>query len=170
MIFHNLINKEENGTGSTTTSIPTPKQPEELTEDTRKSENSDKVVVMQGPLSTIYTDALNKVYAQESQAIDAVTLVSNVQQAEAPRPDLYVYVSDAQTINNSRVAEVFDNLRLALDNRKGNAVVVLESNGVVSQKLSLVDNFARSQGAKVVYSRKVGIETIKTCLESMRGK
>lgn len=170
MIFHNLINKEENGTGSTTTSIPTPKQPEALTEDTRKSENSDKVVVMQGPLSTIYTDALNKVYAQESQAIDAVTLVSNVQQAEAPRSDLYVYVSDAQTINNSRVAEVFDNLRLALDNRKGNAVVVLESNGVVSQKLSLVDNFARSQGAKVVYSRKVGIETIKTCLESMRGK
>lgn len=170
MIFHNLIRKEENGTGNTTTSIPSTQQPDPGPDDTGKADNKDKVVVMQGPLSTIYTDALNKVYAQESQAIDAVTLVSNAQQAETQASDLYVYVSDAETINNSRVAEVFDNLRLALDNRKGNAVVVLESNGVVSQKLSLIDNFARSQGARVVYSRKVGIETIKTCLESMRGK
>lgn len=167
MIFHNLI-------GDSAKDAKNPDQGQPLNDDeVEKSKTDrvkkDKVVVMQGPLSTIYTDALNKVYAQESQAIDAVTLVNSAQQIETTPPDLYVYVSDVKQIENSGVTEVFNNLRLALDNRSGNKVVVLESNGAVSSKMSLIDNYARSQGAKVVYSRSVALNTIKTCLENMRG-
>lgn len=167
MIYHNLIKPADSTAVKTTEEAPnvdnTTVKPGVTREDDSKK---DKVVVMQGPLSTIYTDALNQVYAQESQANDAVTLINTIQKDQGPQPDLYVYVSDANLLDNSSVTEVFDNLRLALDNRKGNSVVVLESNGRVSKKLSLVDNYARSQGAKVVYSRKAALETIQQCLRS----
>lgn len=171
MIYHNLIKPAESlpaeasaqtERGASSNNTPTVIE--------QGGDKKDKVVVMQGPLSTIYTDALNQVYAQESQANDAVTLINTIQKDQGPQPDLYVYVSDSALLDSASVTEVFDNLRLALDNRKGNSVVVLESNGRVSKKLSLVDNYARSQGAKVVYSRKAALEAIQQCLRGNHGK
>lgn len=168
MIYHNLIKTSENTEQAPPAQGETPRpqqqSPVKVHENyngTQENPRTEKLVVVEGPLSKIYTDALNAVYAQESQANDAIVAAQYLSNVQTRQPDVYVYASDVKSLDSGNINQEFESLRLALDSRKGGAnVVVLESNGQVTKRLALLDNYARQKGSKVVYSRKAAMEAI----------
>lgn len=167
-IYHNLILQPTDNTETQDPSAnPSDTAPPPADPPKEQGEGRPKLVVMQGPLGKIYTDALNLVYAQESQANDAVVVANELGELEEEAPDMFVYVTDSDYLSNADISKEYGKLRLALDSKKfGKSVMVLESLGKINNKLVLLDVFARSKGMRVVYSRKTALEVISSGLRS----
>lgn len=138
-----------------------------------KTDDNTKTIVLDGPLSEIYTRALNIVYgnnaepdtsnvSQETQQMDSV-LVADVhnynKNKEAENKDnvdsAYVYVTDAKLLNIDELPETYDNIRVALDSKQFNkSVVCIESDGNSNNRnVELISQLARDFGARVFYNR-----------------
>lgn len=134
-----------------------------------KTDDNTKTIVLDGPLSEIYTRALNIVYgnnaepdtsnvSQETQQMDSV-LVADVhnynKNKEAENKDnvdsAYVYVTDAKLLNIDELPETYDNIRVALDSKQFNkSVVCIESDGNSNNRnVELISQLARDFGARV---------------------
>lgn len=146
------------------------------------SDSADKTVVIDGSLSYAYTKALALVYAKndpnekpaiESQATDAALIASAAVAADEDLQksdtDLYIYATDADTVNNSNAAETYDKLRLALDNNRiKNTIVAVEGVAFVSRKLAILEDYLGSKGIRVMHSRKAAMEQISSILGTAR--
>ena len=93
-------------------------------------------VILDGPLSSIYTKALNIALAKDNittekhiailSAID-MALISEQgeeQRAEELGDQLYVYCTDDDNINQGKLVETTDKLRVALDNKNHSKVML----------------------------------------------
>lgn len=130
-------------------------------------EEDQKVVVMDGPLSKIYTEALNLALAKEAASASGQTDIKVVfdedieAQNEENRKALYVYCCDGQDMDIDGTIDATDKLRIALDSGKyKNVLVAMESKRGITTKAGLVDEFARKMGAQVVFSRNTALEAI----------
>lgn len=170
-IYHNLNPQSVSGSETKTTEDSVASKVLSATDSSNgRGEGRPKLVIMQGPLGKIYTDALNLVYAQESQANDAVVVANELGELEEDSPDMFVYVTDSEYINKADISKEYGRLRLALDSKKFNkSVMVLESLGKINNKLVMLDEFARSKGMHVVYSRKTALEVISNGLRRNHG-
>lgn len=143
----------------------TTQPPEEVSDP--KSE--EKIVVMDGPLSKIYTQALNLAYANEAASASGQTDVKilfddTIEENGEPARDLYVYCCDSADIDNEDVIHGTDKLRLALDGRYKQALVVMESHHAIKPIAGLLEEYACNTGVKVVFTRDLAIETIQQLL------
>lgn len=133
------------------------------------TETEGKTVVMDGPLSKIYTQALNLAYANEAASASGQTDIKilfdeTIEQNDEPAKDLYVYCCDSGDISNEDVIKGTDKLRLALDGRYKQALVVMESHHCIKPIAGLLEEYAFKTGIKVVFTRDLAIETIKQLL------
>lgn len=141
-----------------------------------QSDDNKKTIVLDGPLSEIYTRALNLVYgkyagqdadtiSQETQQMDSV-LVADAHKFNKAKQDeqdkvegesAYVYVTDANRLNNFELVEAFDNVRVALDsNQFQKTVLCIESAGNVNNKnVELLATYAIQNGSRVFYDRSI---------------
>lgn len=139
-----------------------------------QSANGEKKIVLDGPLSEIYTKALNMVFStkveqaqdklsQETQQMDAV-LVADIHALSKEKKEAeikeaqnaaYVYVTNDENLNSDGLISAFDNVRVALDSRRFNkAVVCVESNGLLNgQRIEMLTDMAKNFGAQVFYTR-----------------
>lgn len=146
---------------------PTPVTPE-----TRDS----KTIVLDGPLSTIYTKALNIVYSntpdsisQESQSMDHVILAQDEIEKAAENTqetDLYVYVTDSEHLETEGAPKVFDKLRLALDKNK-NTMVAIETSRKFTASQAALEDYLFQNNIQVYHSRDVALEKIKLAVKSL---
>lgn len=138
-----------------------------------------KKIVLDGPLSEIYTKALNMVYStqveqatdtvsQETQQMDAV-LVADIHAMTQDKKDAefqeaqnaaYVYVTDDNNLDSEGLVNAFDNVRVALDSQRfTKAVVCVESTGNINgHRVELLTNMARNFGAHVYYTRNAAMK------------
>lgn len=141
----------------------------------------EKTIVMDGPLSAIYTKALNLVYGKtegdvvstETQQMDAV-LVADAHQFAIQKEEkvkdaneedaAYVYVTDTNKLTENPT-DSFDELRIALDmDTRATKAICIESVGVISSKAATILNYVSSHPSKtpVFYSRSSLIDFLQS--------
>ena len=125
----------------------------------------EKTIVLDGPLSRIYTQALNMAYAKEDVGAMGQMLMMTGQgdpeEDEDDSRDLYVYCCDVDELTDEKVTEAADTLRIALDSKKyKSTAVAIECRGRVSDQLALLDQLSSQMGVKVFYRRKTAMEAI----------
>ena len=122
-------------------------------------DQEEKTVKIEGPLSEVYTRALNLALSNEDLS-DFVTDVSESEEDEMIENGLYVYCSDNNGLTPaSGMIESHNRVRLALE--KGNKVIlVAESSGGLSGNYALACESANGMGAKVIKHRSVAVEQI----------
>lgn len=128
-----------------------------------------QTVIMDGPLSKIYTQALNLVYAKEASAASGaagqtdVKLVfdEDIEKATDYHDALYVYCCDASSMDSNEAVKASDKLRLALDNKNiKKTYVVMESHRLVKPAAGLLEEMAVKLGIPVIFKRDIAIEAI----------
>lgn len=129
---------------------------------TGKETAETKTVVLNGPLSHIYSQALNVVYANESQANDVIMLTDTIISNQEKQPvDLYVHVCGVDDLENGGLPGIFNDLRIAAaDENIKQRMVVIESNGVITSKMVVLENFLTANGISISHKRTNAIEGI----------
>lgn len=121
---------------------------------TGETDTKEKEVVLDGPLSKIYTDSLNLVYAQEENMGSLLEAKSwlGVDHASDDNPEkYYIYVADGDD-DDIDTDEVEDTLRLALDSKEYNKVsLVIEHTDVTSSVLEL-DKIATKLSIETIFN------------------
>jgi len=144
---------------------------------TPSKEKTVETIVLDGPLSTIYTQALQVAYskqrplqddtdttiAKEKMAIDAsmmgVMEVVDKQAVDSPKP-LYIYVTDDEHLTDKQAetpstAETFDRLRVATESRQYNGIWFCAEDGYkLSRAQCLLSDFIQQSGGRVFYSKE----------------
>lgn len=147
-----------------------------------KAEGEDKgqtKVLLDGPLSKVYTKALNLVYANEAANMFAA-MVENAEttntyeeegkgendEAHIEEKNIYMYCCDGSDMDIEGLTEGSNKLRLALDSKKYDEIILaVEHRGSVNMKMGLLERFASDIGSKVCLSRFSALETIRIALK-----
>lgn len=151
------------------------------------ADKNDQVVVMDGPLSEIYTKALNMVYAKdkpvlatESQEMMVAMVghlflqedLSKIEQTVAARPDAqYVYATDDESMQSAdNLSVAFESLRVATGMKTFKSVrLVLESaSGSFCKRSLILLEYAEKMGVKINHKPTAVIESISGSLGGAR--
>jgi hypothetical protein len=147
-----------------------------------KTDDGDttKHIVLDGPLSHIYTKALNMTYANEAIA-SSFPLDSGTDQDESDATVSYMLgatgevISSAATtddtgmyvyccssdLDQASLIDASDKLNRASREGYSEVMLVMESDGVVSPKAGLLDKMSSVLGVKVCYGRNTAIAVLK---------
>jgi hypothetical protein len=136
------------------------------------NEEKRKSIELDGPLSSIYAQALNVAFAKESMADGSFTqlVTSGDVDDEGVDPDLYIYASDDKSLNLDGVGKHFDKLRIALDRYSDKKkIVIIENSNLNRPRLAIeaLEDFAVSKKAKMMYSRQIAVEAIKSAIRAL---
>lgn len=130
------------------------------------ADNGEARVVLNGPLSNIYTKALNLVYANESvnMVTTAVQTIVENEEEDRANPDngLYLYCCGSD-LNHNQLLEGTNKLRVALDSKKFKQVIVAVEDGD-NRKVALLKEFGAAIGAKVCLGRQSAMAAVKDAL------
>lgn len=119
-------------------------------------------ITLSGPLSQIYTKALNIMYANEN-IIELKTMLSDSEE-EKDNKDLYMYCCDDKEVD---IVDATNKLTIALDQGYKNVAIVTECNkNKLSDKLIALENLARSLKVKMFFSQKSAMEAVKIAVEN----
>lgn len=128
-------------------------------------ESEERMVTLDGPLSRIYTKALNLAYARESIAMmtpDALMVIKSQRVAEIE--STYVYAVDTSLMDMAQLVASTEEFRKAIDaNSYKTVILALESENGVNSKTQLLAQMGKSLGAKVYYSRDAAVRAVLTC-------
>lgn len=125
----------------------------------------EKMITLDGPLSQIYAKALMLAYGNEDMAAMIMASKSSQQATMEPGQDnsIYVYCVDGSAIDGEEVLDTTNKLRLALDSKKYQEVIVAaECNSKFSAKLGLLHESLEAMGVKVFHSTESIVNKLKT--------
>lgn len=137
-------------------------------------QEAEKTVVMDGPLSQIYTQALNIAYAKEGLSTmvsfleakhDSLTSDEDLEEnrlmsGNAVTADgTYVYCIDGTDLEGQGLVAATEALRVAKSKYK-EVVLALESHGVVTSRVQLLGEMGEALGAKVCMTRDGAMDNI----------
>lgn len=135
------------------------------TETNETANKETKTINISGPLSVIYTQALNQVYAQEGSAATEQELLAEItNQDKVQSSDIFIYVTDETNIEEEGPINVFDKLRLDIENNKGLKIAVLESGRSMKGYMATMESFLSNNGVRVFFSRKNALDSIYNSL------
>ncbi len=128
-----------------------------------KDDAAEKTIMLNGPLSHIYTQALNAVFSKESTGMGAhlfkYRILNDKDKDEDEIDDTFVYCVDSDSLSSSELIASSEALRDAVKSGKHRKVVLaMESNGVANSRMQLLDEVSRSMGVKVFLSRGSALE------------
>lgn len=138
---------------------------ENIEEQKEKEEEQPKTVVLSGPLSHVYTQALNMVYAKESSMTDGSLLL--LEDDKEVMPDLYVYCTDTDELDNNIVTPT-NQINVALDKKDASVIVAVESSKRVTERGVMLEDYVVSRGGRVCLTRKSALEAIRTAIEGLK--
>lgn len=118
-------------------------------------QQENKKIVLDGPLSTIYTQALNVLYAKEDMA-GMIVPTDDVE--EYDESDLYVYCTPAELVDND-IAGVADKIMEA--SKHGKNVVAIECSSMIPSKMGLLEKLGKDVGVKIHVTRNSALEAIR---------
>ena len=123
---------------------------------TSTGEESDKKIVLDGPLGHIYTKALNLIYANEGLNLMSESVLTDDEETAADGSSLYVYTVDGDNLDHSGLLEATNKLS---NSRQQSKLLVLE--GISSNsKAGLLERYATGLGIKVYVSRESSLNAI----------
>jgi len=115
--------------------------------------DNDKIVVVEGSLSKVFTEALNKAYAIEStySMIESIDSEEN-EDIDDEKQKAYVYAIDGDDMDVEEANDVIKHMRLALDEKYDRIVLAIENVSKVTDSLSMIDNYCTESNIDVVYN------------------
>lgn len=144
------------------------------TENTEQT-GEEKMIVMDGPLSKVYTEALQVAFAKNAPAAnsDGVNVASEEMTADGglvktviaslldndyvkeTKPATYVYVTDTNKIEDTSAAEVFDKVSKAIANENIKEICIcIETIHSVGTHAGLISSaFSSNQKVKFFYNK-----------------
>ncbi len=126
----------------------------------KESTEEDTKVKVEGPLSNLFTDALQKILAAESVGADTVTMMKFMEEEDKDQSDLYVYCCDTDKMDTTGLIEASDNLKIALDSRRYKKVALVIEHISINNKLATLEAFARDIGAQVYFNSKKAVREV----------
>ncbi len=117
----------------------------------REEDNDDvevKMVKLEGPLSTIYTEALNEAYSLESVLTGGMISTPDVVKTDRS----YLYATKANDISLDDASEVIGRLKDSLADKYDRRIVILDDVKKVTPALQLVDEYSRDNGIEVRFN------------------
>lgn len=145
-------------------------------ESQNQNQEEQKMILVDGPLSEIYTKALDTVYSQsmnenisqETQQTDSVMIANAGKYLSEKESDdlkdngVYVYVTDDQNLAKNGMSDALNNLRLALDMKNVKArVLAVEHRGIKTSRVNILVNFAEANGMQVFHNRVDTVNYLK---------
>lgn len=130
------------------------KEGQQVEQTTKPVESADKKIVLDGPLSTIYTQALNVLYAKEDMA-GMIVPTDDVE--EYNESDLYVYCTPAELVDED-LAGVANKIMEA--SKHGKNVVAIECSSMIPSKMGLLEKLGKDVGVKIHVTRNSALEAI----------
>ena len=127
-----------------------------------------KTIVLDGPLSQIYTQALNIAYAKESMGMMlGVYNELNKKPSDSNEPDdSYVYVINADDLDTNMLIQSSECLRVASTSGKyKNIILAIESHGNIGSKMQLLSEMGNALGAQVCFNRNGAIQSVLNALK-----
>lgn len=130
------------------------------------------VVVMDGPLGHIYTQALNLAFAKEDTGTMFSVLMKKIHEhgrtdaTKNPEPALvdengtYVYAIDDKELDSVGLVTSLETIREAVNSKRYKRVVLAMESGHVSSKMQLLDQASRELGVTVCLTRNRLIDTV----------
>lgn len=127
----------------------------EETESSQQAENNPDKIVLDGPLSKIYTEALNKIYAKEDMAGMITTSAADDQPVDDR--DLYVYCCTSSDVDED--TELVTN-KIVEASKHDQKVIAIECDNYISQRMGMIESLSRDLGVKVYLTRRSALEAI----------
>lgn len=128
-----------------------------------QKEIDEKTIVLDGPLSQTYTQALNQAYAKESYITEIKTIgeMKNREDEEAiiDADVNYVYVTNKQALESIGFNEAFESVSLACETWK-EVFVYVDHSFDISPKVADFLTYARNKGAKIVNTREQALKML----------
>ena len=129
--------------------------------------NCDKTIIIDGPLSEVFTQGLIKFYSKdasnkENQSAETIAQDSDIQSKlllnaisddvlNNNKPDLYVYVDDGDTFNGQKGLELIRTIE-NLKERNIEALIVLQSNcSNLNKYMCATENYAYQNKVDVLH-------------------
>lgn len=176
-IFHLTTSKP----AETTNQIDSQVSPSVPTEETavgkaKKEETTDqiKTVTIDGPLSHVFTQALQIAYAKEDTSTMGMMLATRKRNDDEgdsdnngvpdnmERDGSYVYAIDEKTLDSDGLMLGTEALRVAVASKKYSKVILsMESCGSVTSKMQLLHDISVTMGVKVCYSKAQTFSQLK---------
>lgn len=141
-------------------------------------EKANTEIKLDGPLSSVFTKALNAAYANESLDMPVISSMEqeeveeNIEQNELEHEDkfgnaLYVYCCDGDTLSQEGLVDAANKLtKIVTKGHYKNVILSMECHSNVTNKVALLDKLSSSLGVKVCLSQRTTMEAIK---KTMRG-
>jgi len=129
-------------------------------------EIDENTIVLDGPLSQVYTDALNKAYARESYITEIAAIKDSAddqteKEEENPAIGNYIYLVDGKYLEGDEYVNVFNNLQVATE-MWANVYVCIEHHGNITNRVAEFRQICREMKAIVMDSREEGLEFIRS--------
>ena len=161
------------GTSEKATAVPASLTGAEKPPEGKEPNKEEPMVILDGPLGRIYTQALNLVYAKNTgdaalEDTGTMALIIDAVQKEkdeTPIKGTHVYAMDASDITPADNLQVSNWMTKKKSQDCGDIIISLESHGGKVPKSDLIETMAKSIGAKVVYSRKSAMSVIDSKLK-----
>jgi translation initiation factor 1 (eIF-1/SUI1) len=133
-------------------------------------QDEKKMIVLDGPLSNNFTDALNMVLAKDKvallSAIDMEIMGVNSEQQEHEHDAVYVYCCNGDGMTADDAKNGADKLRLALDSKRYSKVVVAIEGVKINKNMAMLDDYANASGCKTYYHKSSAIKGIADTLNT----
>ena len=148
--------------------VATPKEVDNETPITTPDANKepvvkDKQITLTGPLSHLYSQALNIMYAKENYMMIVLNEIDKKQDEDAlkAKENLYVYAMSADELDTGKICVAEKDLRMAMESKKYDRVILaLEASRNVSNKVGMFEEHAKTLGVQVYLSGKRAMESI----------
>lgn len=135
---------------------PVAEAPESIpaAQEVSEATGEELMIKVDGPVGRVFTDALNKVLANESYMATSPLLFESGEKEEGVA--LQVYAWQADQINTEDVVEITNDISRH-DNR--DYVIAIEGR-FVTPAIALLDNLSSLKNVKVVYSQEKAIDEV----------
>lgn len=131
-------------------------------------EINEKTIMLDGPLSQVYTQALNQMYAKESYITEMETLKHAFKDEDRKKAlgDMasYIYVISGPFLENNEdgaVVEAFESMTLAAASMK-KLFVCVEHNMNITPRVADFIEYSRDIGATIVRDRNTMLEMLSS--------
>lgn len=120
-------------------------------------------LVIDGPLSEVYTKALNQVYSKEANVTELRLFKDHLKDDNEESMEEYIYVVDGKTVEEVDVdyIEAFEHISLAKKKFKKVSVCV-EHNMNITPNIGRLLSYARESGVTVYSSREKTMAMIRS--------
>lgn len=135
--------------------------------DNKDQDNKEAITIeLNGPLSQIYTKALNLVYANENNI--EFNVIHKGDKKSNPSKSIYIYCCKADEITNTDLMDVSNDLRIALDSNYKKVIIAAEYSKELSNKIGTLERIASESGVQIYFKRNNALNAVKTALESLK--